>query len=166
MKWVLVVFLILSASVICLAQTQTCTTPEVYSDPGQTVNVTKNLVFVFLDFPNGRINGLPPTQDSQLDLFNSTDLNAVGGMGWVNININDPHDPSSPKRKVVRKYTYDDYWDMYFSVGTYKDAGSYHPHPDYPSHGIMVYGSMIDLLRRSNIWQRGYRSLSNTKQRG
>lgn len=100
-----------------------------------------NLVLVFVDFKDGRKpDGSLPTSDADLKYFNDTTINAVGGMGYVNTNPADPPDPRSPKRRTIRKYTYDDYWDMYFTVGSYRGK----IHPDYSSHGIEVYGSLRD----------------------
>ncbi|RPH36041.1 hypothetical protein EHM92_05170, partial [bacterium] len=100
-----------------------------------------NLVLVFVDFKDGRKpDGSPPATDADLKYFNDTTINAVGGMGYGNVNPGDPPAPRSPKRRMIRKYTYDDYWDMYFTVGTYTGK----IHPDYLSHGIQVYGSLRD----------------------
>ncbi len=107
----------------------------------QPASSSYNLVLVFIDFKDGRRpDGSLPTNDADLQYFNDTTINAVGGMGYVNVNPDDPHDPRSPKRRMIRKYTYDDYWDMYFTEGTYRGK----VHPDYASHGILVYGSLRD----------------------
>lgn len=106
-----------------------------------------NLVLVFVDFKDGRTpDGSLPTTDADLKYFNDTTINAVGGMGYININPHDRPVPRSPKRRMIRKYTYDDYWDMYFTVGSYRGK----IHPDYSSHGIQVYGSMRDYYNEAS----------------
>ncbi|MBX2991872.1 MAG: T9SS type A sorting domain-containing protein [Bacteroidetes bacterium] len=99
----------------------------------QLINSTQDLVLVFVDFPDGRMQpgSLVPILDSHLDSVENID--AVGGMGWVR----DEVFPDS-LRKKARKYTYEDYWDWIFSEGEY-----YGPrHPDSTSHGILAYGSL------------------------
>ncbi len=106
----------------------------------------QDLVILFVDYPEGRIQpgNILPTTDADTVYFhnigNDTVYDAIGGMGIVHIN---PDDQNSPLRKKIRKYTYDDYWDMYFSVGTYYGS----VHPDNASHGILAYGSMRDYYR-------------------
>ena len=106
----------------------------------------QDLVILFVDYPEGRIQpgNILPTTDADTMYFhnigNDTVYDAIGGMGTVHIN---PDDQDSPLRKKIRKYTYDDYWDMYFSVGTYYGSA----HPDSASHGILAYGSMRDYYR-------------------
>jgi immune inhibitor A len=78
-----------------------------------------------------------------VNIGNDTVFDAIGGMGTVHINPDDPH---SPMRKKIRKYTYDDYWDMFFSVGTYYGS----VHPDSASHGILAYGSFRDYYREAS----------------
>jgi len=105
------------------------------------VSSSYNLALIFVDFKDGRKpDGSLPGTDDDLKYFNDTTINAVGSMGYINVNPSDPHATQSPKRRMIRKYTYDDYWDMYFTVGTYTGK----MHPDYASHGIKVYGSLRD----------------------
>ena len=106
----------------------------------------QDLVLLFVDYPDGRIQpgNILPTTDADTMYFhnigNDSVFDAIGGMGTVHT---DPDDPQSPMRKKIRKYTYDDYWDMYFSVGTYNGS----VHPDYASHGIEAYGSFREYYR-------------------
>jgi len=111
---------------------------------GATLGTTgsQDLVILFVDYPEGRIyqNGqyLLPTVDADTMYFPSdTQVESVGGMGYV-------VDSTGHLRKKIRKYTYDDYWDMYFSVGSYYFGTR---HPDNASHGILAYGSMRDYYR-------------------
>lgn len=96
----------------------------------------QNLVILFVDFPDGRKpDGTLPTVDADTSYFpTNTQINAVGGMGWEWI---DPNNHNLGQRKKIRKYTYDDYWDMFFSQTTYYGV----VHPDYVSHSIQAYGS-------------------------
>jgi M6 family metalloprotease-like protein len=98
---------------------------------------TENLAVVLIDFPDGRINGNIPTQDSQLDQV--ANINAVGAMGW----IKNPNNPNQLIKKV-RKYTYDDYWDKIFSdYPIYTGTRS----PDSASHNIKCFGSVKDYYK-------------------
>ncbi len=101
--------------------------------PSQTAG-QQSLVLLFVDFPDGRIQpgNTIPVQD--LDTANVANIDAVGGMGytWVDQNHHE-----LGLRKMIRKYTYDDYWDMFFSQGTYYGS----VHPDYDVHQVQVYGS-------------------------
>jgi M6 family metalloprotease-like protein len=112
----------------------------------EAITGPQDLVILFVDYPEGRIQpgNILPTTDADTMYFhnigNDTVFDAIGGMGTVHIN---PDDPNSPMRKKIRKYTYDDYWDMYFSVGTYYGSA----HPDSASHGILAYGSFRDYYR-------------------
>ncbi|MFI5251757.1 MAG: hypothetical protein ACHQQQ_04910 [Bacteroidota bacterium] len=115
----------------------------------QTIqNQTTPLIVIFIDFPDGRIQpgNIVPTQDS--DTLSVININAVGGMGYVRTV---PNNPNSPLRKSIRKYVYEDYWNMYFSQGTYAEDTSrnYHPHPDWSSHNISVYGSLTDYYKEA-----------------
>ena len=109
----------------------------------------QDLVILFVDYPEGRIQpgNILPAIDADTMYFhnigNDTVFDAIGGMGNVHINPDDPH---SPMRKKIRKYTYDDYWDMFFSVGTYYGS----VHPDSASHGILAYGSFRDYYREAS----------------
>jgi M6 family metalloprotease-like protein len=98
----------------------------------------QNLVLLFVDFKDGRKQpgDIIPTQDSDTALVDNID--AVGGMGYELI---DPNEPSLGWRKKIRKYEYEDYWNMIFTQGTYSGANV---HPDYSSHDIEVFGSFRD----------------------
>lgn len=101
-----------------------CGTPDsIINFNGPIGTTTINVVFVFLDFPDGRLqNGQIPTTDEELNQV--ANLDAVSNMGFISTNgIN-----YSPK---VRKYTYDDFWNMYFSSNTFIGSA----HPDWNSHG-------------------------------
>ncbi|MBN1408157.1 MAG: right-handed parallel beta-helix repeat-containing protein, partial [Calditrichaceae bacterium] len=89
---------------------------------------------LFLDFTDGRLsNGNVPSTDAELDLVDN--LNAVGNMGWDWIN---PNNHSLGRKKTVRKYKYEDYWNKFFSTGhTYFGSA----HPDNESHDVEAYGS-------------------------
>jgi hypothetical protein len=85
-------------------------------------NVTQPVVLVLVDFPDGRLpNGSLPTQDSDTALV--ANIDAVGSMGYTN--------PRTTCRKTIRKYVYEDYWNMVFSTNTYIGPGI---HPDYSTH--------------------------------
>ncbi len=112
----------------------------------QSVAQTVPLVIVFVDFPDGRKQpyNVIPTQDSDTAFIQN--INATGGMGWV---PSDPEEPNSPLRKKIRKYEYEHYWNMFFSIGTYQDVDSIHPHPDWNPHRIKVYGSLKDYYKEA-----------------
>ncbi len=110
----------------------------------QLVNTTKQLALILVDFQDSRKpDGSLPTVDADTVYFPGDSINAVGSMGWVKVFV-PPND--TVFRKKIRKYTYEDYWNEVFSNGTYYDDSSLniHPHPDFYSHGIKVYGSMRD----------------------
>jgi tetratricopeptide (TPR) repeat protein len=102
----------------------------------------QDLVVLFVDYPEGRIQpgNILPTVDSDTSYFasDSAAIDAIGGMGYEK----NPNNPSQLKKKI-RKYTYDDYWDMFFSVGTYYGSA----HPDSASHDVHAYGSFRDYYR-------------------
>jgi len=101
-----------------------CGTPDsevVFNGPIGTQTI--DVVFVFLDFPDGRINGVIPTTDEQLNEVSNID--AVLNMGYVTTN------GGTNYTKKVRKYIYDDFWNMYFSSNTFLGSA----HPDWESHG-------------------------------
>jgi len=104
-----------------------CADSNAVSQDVQLINVLQNLAVVYVDFHDGRVGGInPPTDTTQLSGLN---LNAVGSFGWNREN------PFSPFYKVVRKYTYEDYWDQFFSVPSPTDPGwTGTRHPDYTSH--------------------------------
>lgn len=106
------------------------------------INPVQPLVVIYVDFPDGRLaDGNPPEQDSDLDHVQNID--AVGSMGYTR--------PLGSKE--VRKYVYEDYWNMLFSSNIYSGAGV---HPDFgtyqnytPPEGggpfdLTVYGSVRD----------------------
>ncbi|NIU01827.1 MAG: hypothetical protein GWN01_13235, partial [Nitrosopumilaceae archaeon] len=70
-----------------------------------------------------------------------TNLNARGGVGWTYSN------PDSFHVVDTTKYKYEDYWNIFFSSGTYVDPpppNSGGLHPDWDSHETRVYGSFTD----------------------
>ncbi len=109
------------------------------------------VVLVYVDFPDGRLpDGGLPKRDG--DTARVKNIDAVGSMGYVRTSR------GSPFRKMIRKYTYDDYWNMFFSSHTYLGKGV---HPDYAAHNgytppdstigwigqtydLTVYGSVRD----------------------
>jgi M6 family metalloprotease-like protein len=113
---------------------------------------TAPFVIVLVDFPDGR---KPDGTIAMVDADTAAILNidATGSMGWVR------SDPGAPFRKKIRKYTYEDYWNMIFGTNEYSGSGV---HPDYSSHqgydppdvyndpgydspfDLTVYGSMRD----------------------
>ena len=94
----------------------------------------QNLVVVFVDFRDGRKHVgndyIEATTDADLNLVDN--LNAVGSMGYIKV--------GDDLVRKARKYSYDNYWDMLFSNGTFTGAA----HPDSASHGIIAYGSVKD----------------------
>jgi M6 family metalloprotease-like protein len=107
-----------------------------------TINPVQPLVVIYVDFPDGRLaDGNSPVQDSDLDRVQN--LDGVGSMGYTR--------PLGSKK--VRKYVYEDYWNMLFSSNVYSGANV---HPDYgtyqnytPPEGggpydLTVYGSVRD----------------------
>lgn len=85
---------------------------------GPIGTATIDVVFVFLDFPDGRLsNGQIPTTDSELNQVSN--LDAVLNMGFIRNEGGDGYD------QKVRKYTYDDFWNMYFSTDIF--TGTAHP---------------------------------------
>jgi hypothetical protein len=124
----------------------------------------QDLVILFVDYPEGRKQpgNILPTTDADTTYFrnlinngNASDtiFDAIGGMGWVY------NQQTGQWNKKIRKYSYDDYWNMFFSVGTYYGAA----HPDSASHGILAYGSFRDYYREvsyNNIDIRPYTTRS------
>ncbi len=117
------------------------------TSPGSQAPVdTMPVVLILVDFPDGRLHdGSLPSRDADTAYFSSSTINAVGSVGW----ILDSASSTPIFRKKIRKYCYEDYWNMIFSNGIYHDdsARNIHPHPDYASHGISVYGSMADYYK-------------------
>lgn len=115
------------------------------SHMSRLVNVTQPLILILVDFPEGRKpDGSLPTVDADTIYFPGDLINSVGAMGWAN-----PPD----YQKKIRKYVYEDYWDMIFSSGEYTGT----KHPDYSTHqgyipldaveqpyDLTVYGSVKD----------------------
>ncbi len=130
------------------------TSSSTYNQPlPQLVNTTMPVVLIYVDFADSRKpDGSLPTVDADTNYFRGDSINAVAGMGWVKIF---PEDPNSLLRKKIRKYVYEDYWNMIFSDSIYYDdsTNNIHPHPDWISHhnllshGMRVYGSMRDYYR-------------------
>lgn len=121
----------------CILDTSSINTAQI--DP--LVNVTDSLVVILVDFPDGRKpDGSLPIVDADTLFFTGDSIDAVGGMSYIKVG-----NPPIWKKKIL-KYTYDDYWNMFFSVNTYYDDSlrGIHPHPDYFSHNIKVYGSFRD----------------------
>lgn len=87
------------------------------------VNTIQPFVVVFVDFADSRVpsTGLPPQDTVEL---NQVNINAVGSFGYFR------SDPDSPFVKKIRKYTYEDYWDQFFSIGEWVGTRN----PDYQSH--------------------------------
>ncbi|HTX99778.1 MAG TPA: right-handed parallel beta-helix repeat-containing protein [Bacteroidota bacterium] len=105
------------------------------------VNVVQPVVLVYVDFVDGRLpDGSAPIQDADTALV--ANIDAVGSMGYA--------DPRMGGRKMVRKYVYEDYWNMFFSANTYVGPGV---HPDYSTHngytpiqsGLSWSGQIYDL---------------------
>lgn len=68
-----------------------------------------------------------------------TNWNARGGVGYDTSDI-------SIANIIYNKYRWSHIWNMYYSVGVYKDIDPTDPqiHPDAHSHQIAVYGSFTD----------------------
>jgi M6 family metalloprotease-like protein len=113
----------------------------------QMVNVLQPLIVIMVDFPDGRLSdGSLPTQNSDTALV--ANIDAVGSMGFDSAYYG--------RRKIIRKYVYEDYWDMIYSTNEY--VGTRHPDyaylqgydPDGPSNNtekpfdLTVYGSVRD----------------------
>jgi hypothetical protein len=116
------------------------------------VNTAMPVVMIYVDFADSRKpDGSLPTVDADTAFFRGDSINAVAGMGWVKDSTVFP----VQLRKKIRKYVYEDYWNMLFSDSSYYDdsVNNIHPHPDWSSHhnllshGMRVYGSMRDYYR-------------------
>ncbi|MBN2425874.1 MAG: right-handed parallel beta-helix repeat-containing protein [Calditrichaceae bacterium] len=133
---------------------------------GMSVSVgPESVVVVFVDFPDGRLDGQPPANKDELQyLEHYGNLNAVGSMGWIK--------DGSYWQYIVRKYTYDHYWNWIFSDSpTYTGTTA---NPDYASHGSDVepYGSLKDYYREvsnnkftitpAKTWDNGTPDMYNT----
>jgi len=145
-RHVMKIVLFISAAAILYA-TSASQTREYCAASGSAVpqtsliNVVQPVVLVLVDFPDGRLaDGSLPSQDSDTALV--ANIDAVGSMGYS--------DPRMPCRKMIRKYVYEDYWNMFFSTNSY--VGPF-VHPDYVTHngytpiqkGTMWDGQVYDL---------------------
>lgn len=113
------------------------------------IEVTQPLIIILIDFPDGRIQpgNIIPTVDADTALIQNID--GTGGMGYVQVGP-----PPLVWKKKIRKYVYEDYWNMIFSAVEY--TGTVHPdyftHLNYDPDGpggedpwdLTVYGSMYD----------------------
>lgn len=129
-----------------------CGTPDstiVFNGPIGTATI--NVVFVFLDFPDGRLqNGEIPSTDGELN--DVENLDAVLNMGFVTTNgIN--------YTQKVRKYTYSDFWNMYFSVNTFIGTA----HPDWNSHGAYGFPPDRDTARAWGSFKEYFSAVSYGK---
>lgn len=101
----------------------------------QPISGSTRLAVLLVDFPDGRLaNGQPPANVSELEGLNT---DAVGSLGWGK-------DSTGQFIKLVRKSSFKTYWEKIFSTGSIwadNDLSQYHPHPDFESHGVKVYGS-------------------------
>lgn len=116
------------------------TTPYYLRDGfGQQVNM--ELAVVFIDFPDGRLNGTDQVfTQTQLGQFTG-ELDAIAELGCENI--------GGTLQQVAAKYTYFDRWNMIFSTGTFLGTA----HPDNTTFLKVGYGSMKDY----------YNEVSNSK---
>lgn len=113
---------------------------------------TLDVVFIFLDFPDGRLsNGEIPSTD--------TELNQVGNIDAVlNMGFNTTNSGATYFQKA-RKYTYDDFWNMYFSVNTFIGSA----HPDWESHGSNDYPPDGDTARAFGSFKEYFSEVSYGK---
>jgi hypothetical protein len=138
-------FLFLSAIHVSAQDTATCGVNEeildslelnipFYLRPGFGSQITLPVVIVYVDFPDGRLNGTDQifSYSQMLDL-----LNQSGGMIDAAAELGIDSLDGTRKFKPA-KYTYFDRWEMFFSTGTYYGD----VHPDYNVYGDLAYGSM------------------------
>ena len=146
--------MLLSSAVVAYAQDNCVVidTSSAHQPLPQLVNTTMPIVLIYVDFADSRKpDGSLPTVDADTVYFRGDSINAVAGMGWVKDSTVFP----IQLRKKIRKYVYEDYWNMVFSDSIYYDdsTANIHPHPDWSSHnnllshGMRVYGSMRDYYR-------------------
>lgn len=77
-----------------------------YPQNEQIINTVFPHVVIFVDFVDSRLpNGQPPQDTLELQQVN---INAVGSFGW----LRDTSVFPSVYRKKIRKYVYEDYWDL------------------------------------------------------
>ncbi len=130
-----------------------CGTPDsmvVFNGPIGTTTI--NVVFVFLDFPDGRLpNGQIPATDGELAQVSNID--AVLNMGFNTTNRGITYN------QKVRKYTYDDFWNMYFSTNTFTGNA----HPDWNSHGAFGYPLDGDTARAFGSFKEYFSEVSYGK---
>ncbi len=155
-RFISVLFLIFTLSISIKSQDSPantlCGTPDstiVFNGPIGTA--TLDVVFVFLDFPDGRLpNGEIPATDNELNQVSNID--AVLNMGFIS------NDGENYTRKV-RKYTYDDFWNMYFSTNTFLGSA----HPDWNSHGAFAYPPDGDTARAFGSFKEYFSEVSYGK---
>jgi len=98
----------------------------------QIMNTVFPMVVIYVDFLDSRLpNGQPPDDTTQL--VSPVNINAVGSFGWLK-------DANDIYYKKIRKYTYEDYWDLWFSTPAPGDPGwTGTRHPDFQSHEGFVW---------------------------
>lgn len=105
-----------------------------YLRPDFGNQITLPVAIVYVDFPDGRLNGNDQifTTSQMMDLLNQSGgmLDAVAELGIDSIDGTRKFRPA--------KYTYFDRWEMFFSTGTYFGD----VHPDFNVYGDLAYGSM------------------------
>ncbi|MCX6159099.1 MAG: hypothetical protein NTY74_14055 [Ignavibacteriae bacterium] len=115
------------------------------------------VVFIYLDFPDGRLNGNIPLSNQDLLAIanNGGSLDAVGEIGLTNINSPFPTTGNPNLFANLFKYKWSDRWNMLFSTGGVYQGSA---HPDYSSHnGYMnlskeAYGSFREYWKEvSNL---------------
>ena len=99
---------------------------------------TISVAILFVDFPDGRINGIDqPYFTYQLSQINDTDAAAE-----VGTKVND-----GDTVPVCSKYTYFDRWNMYFdSLGNFNSTA----HPDWDSHKDSAWGSFKEYWKEAS----------------
>lgn len=100
-----------------------------YPQNEQIINTVFPLVVIYVDFLDSRLpNGQTPQDTLELQQVN---INAVGSFGWVKDTTVFP----PVYRKKIRKYAYEDYWDLWFSANEWIGTR----HPDFGSHEGFVW---------------------------
>ncbi len=99
---------------------------------------TISVAVLFVDFPDGRINGVDqPYFTYQLSQINDTDAAAEVGTKVI----------GGDTVPVCAKYTYFDRWNMYFdSVGNFNSTA----HPDWDSHKDSAWGSFKEYWKEAS----------------
>lgn len=111
-----------------------------YLRPGFGDTINFNIAIIFVDFPDGRVNGTEQVFDiNQLIQIvpNGGNLDAVAELGIDSSN--------GIWNYVPAKYTYSDRWNMIFSTGYYYG----NVHPDYHSHRSIGYGSLKEYFNET-----------------